>query len=161
MCVKTSAYMQALFASTGADALPPPVWGSREHLDTLWENRGDEIISVQGTAGQAIATLDECKKTFSKRPLVRSSRAEKPFCCALDWLHDGFMLLHPGYDFSTTTSGVFEKYVIEVAILSGMQKEVIESYDQKLTVLRYRGALVSAFISIKVHLDSRERVSLL
>lgn len=159
MCTKTVAYLQALFASTEANALPSPVWNSRLHFNLLWESRVDEANAAFGTVSKAIATLDECKKTFTNRPLVRSSRAEKPFCCLIEWLHDGFVMMHPHHVLDG--ADMCPKYTIEVAELSHLQKEAIEDHDQILFVLRYRGAIVSAFISVKVHVDSRERVSLL
>ncbi len=159
MSKKTNEYLKALFARDAVDELPSPVWGSRQHLETLWENRGDEVTFVLGTAGQALATIDECKQTFNKRPLVRSSRAEQPFCCIVDWLRDDFVVLPRDYAFLISDTQASEKYIIEVARFSGLQREIIESHDQILFALRYHGVLVSAFISVKVHVDSRERVS--
>jgi hypothetical protein len=164
MCKKTDASMQALFSSSGAETLPQPVWGSKTHLETFWNEKGLDVERTLGTVGEAFKTLSECKSLFyDSMHHVSSSVNELPHCRTIDWLHEEFqkktnhetVLCHPSEVTRNHPKPNRLGYVIERAGFSGLQREVIESLDQRLIVLRYHDRIISAYLAVVIRIDAQ------
>lgn len=143
---------------------PKPTWNDSAHLDALWnEKKSMQVERRLGTTHEAIQTLDEYQDVFADNmEYIRGPFSGRNFCRDTDGLRDKLEGRNPDEIVGDTNdvSHLFGKclrigYVIEKDSASGLQKEVIESIDRRLTVLRRNGCIISAYPCTIIRMESR------
>ncbi len=151
-----------------APPAPKPVWNEMTHLETLWATRSPHSVRRLGIAWSAMQTLSECKHVFRGHlEYIHLPFSGRDVCSDVDCLGDlvrGMANRSIVGDIKEV-SYLFGKrlpigYVIESDNATGLQKEIIESCERSLTVLRLYGRIVSAYPSCIIRMESRGGINI-
>ena len=127
-----------------------PVWGDGKHLESIWDEGGHWVISYLGTRRDAIETLNECEAVFEgKMECAYFPFRKERFCIDTDNLRDRLGTASHIVGDTRDVGTIFGRrlsvgYVVKLKPSAGLQKEVIESREKGITILRKHGRIVSA-----------------
>ncbi len=145
-----------------------PTWNKSKEIEKIWDPISKESTEILGTAGEATATLDACRRRFTSKQL---NRRQGPFTGKIyDWFSEIERILSPSSGkerllghykhVSYLGTNAISLGYVRKKHSSGYMLERLEALNTGLVVLRLHGVLISAYpISIGRH-ESNGRMTI-